>query len=229
MRELAEKIAAEMRLHGPMAFERFMELALYCPVYGYYEKETDTIGRRGDYFTSVSVGSLFGELLAFQFAEWLQVPSSKFQVPSSKSTVHRSQAIGLSPTTSGRGEAWGGGLVEIVEAGAHRGELARDILMWLRQMRPALFERLTYLIVEPSARRPLWQQQTLADFGSQVRWVKSLGDLRQPASSMPRSEAPVRVIFSNELLDAMPVQRFGWDAKKRVWFEWGVTLLGGRD
>src|SRR5260221_2792657 len=49
-----------------------MDIALYCPVYGYYEKEADTVGRRGDYYTSVSVGSLFGELLALQFSLWLE-------------------------------------------------------------------------------------------------------------------------------------------------------------
>jgi len=38
---------------------------------GYYEKEEDSIGRHGDFYTSVSVGSLFGELLGWQFAEWL--------------------------------------------------------------------------------------------------------------------------------------------------------------
>jgi SAM-dependent MidA family methyltransferase len=47
-----------------------MELALYCPETGYYETKKDNIGRGGDFITSVSVGSLFGELLAFQFAEW---------------------------------------------------------------------------------------------------------------------------------------------------------------
>ena len=26
----------------------------------------------------------------------------------------------------------------------------------------------------------------------------------------------------------MPVHRLGWDAKARVWFEWGVTLQAGR-
>ena len=26
----------------------------------------------------------------------------------------------------------------------------------------------------------------------------------------------------------MPVHRLGWDAKARTWFEWGVTLRGGR-
>jgi SAM-dependent MidA family methyltransferase len=31
------------------------------------------------------------------------------------------------------------------------------------------------------------------------------------------------VIFSNELLDAMPVRRLGWDSNSKRWFEWGVT------
>jgi len=33
-----------------------------------------------------------------------------------------------------------------------------------------------------------------------------------------------QIIFSNELLDAMPVHRLGWDASEKVWFEWGVAL-----
>jgi SAM-dependent MidA family methyltransferase len=37
-----------------------------------------------------------------------------------------------------------------------------------------------------------------------------------------------RIIFSNELLDAMPVRRFGWDARLQVWFEWGVALEHGK-
>ena len=36
------------------------------------------------------------------------------------------------------------------------------------------------------------------------------------------------VVFSNELLDAMPVHRFSWDAGKKEWFEWGVGLEGGK-
>jgi SAM-dependent MidA family methyltransferase len=33
------------------------------------------------------------------------------------------------------------------------------------------------------------------------------------------------VLFCNELLDAMPVHRLGWDLARAGWFEWGVTLL----
>jgi len=54
-----------------ISFARFMELALYCPETGYYETEKNIVGRAGDFITSVSVGELFGQLLAFQFAEWL--------------------------------------------------------------------------------------------------------------------------------------------------------------
>jgi SAM-dependent MidA family methyltransferase len=51
-----------------------MEQALYHPQYGYYSSGRAVIGRRGDYFTNVSVGPLFGRLLAMQFAEiWKQL------------------------------------------------------------------------------------------------------------------------------------------------------------
>src|SRR5438270_491652 len=51
-----------------------MEQALYHPEHGYYSSGRAAIGRRGDYFTNVSVGPLFGELLALQFAEiWEQL------------------------------------------------------------------------------------------------------------------------------------------------------------
>lgn len=52
---------------GQITFERFMELALYHPQFGYYTSGREKIGKRGDYFTSVSVGPLFGKLLAKQF------------------------------------------------------------------------------------------------------------------------------------------------------------------
>ena len=58
-----------IRSEGPISFARFMEQALYHPAHGYYSSGRCTIGRRGDYFTSVSVGPLFGEMLAAQFAE----------------------------------------------------------------------------------------------------------------------------------------------------------------
>jgi SAM-dependent MidA family methyltransferase len=169
-----------------------MELALYCPEYGYYEKDKDIVGMRGDYYTSASTGSLFGELLAFQFAEWLEAESKGERVA-----------------------------IRIVEAGAHNGRLAADILRWLRDRRKDAFCQLEYWIMEPSARRREWQRENLGQFGEIVRWVPQILDLE---TSLQNSAA---VIFSNELLDAIPVHRLSWDAKERKWFEWGVALEAG--
>lgn len=142
------------------------------------------MGRDGDFYTNVSVGSLFGELLAFQFAEWLEEMQPE---------EHETR---------------------IVEAGAHNGQLAHDVLSWLMENRPQLLAKLKYVLVEPSSRRREWQQRMLGKF-SNVHWLPKL------------ENSPVRgIIFSNELLDAMPVHRFGWDAKGKKWFEWGVALDG---
>ncbi len=184
-----------------MSFARFMELALYCPVYGYYETKKDNPGRRGDFYTNVSVGELFGQLLAFQFAEWLET-----EVRSQKSEVR------------------------IVEAGAHDGQLAKDILNWLQSSRPKLFGQIQYAIIEPSARRQEWQKEKLAEFTPRVRWFADFQSLLQERtchSSPATRHPPLRgVIFSNELLDAMPLRRFGWDTAKKKWFEWGVAIDG---
>ena len=46
-------------------------------------KQKKTIpGGSGDFYTSVSVGELFGQLLAFQFAEWLEDRSTLNPQPS---------------------------------------------------------------------------------------------------------------------------------------------------
>lgn len=200
MQALFELIRREIVTGGVLPFDRFMELALYCPDYGYYQTKKDNPGRRGDYFTSVSVGDLFGQLLAFQFAQWLE-------------TENGSQ---MSST-------------QLVEAGAHDGALARDILAWLQANRPRLFERTEYCIIEPSARRQEWQKENLGQFAPHLRWVTDLktlarGDPTQPDGSPSRDGGVRGVIFSNELLDAMPVRRWGWDAAAKEWFEWGVAL-----
>jgi SAM-dependent MidA family methyltransferase len=58
-----------LRRHGPVPFPWFMEQALYHPGYGYYASTRLRIGRQGDYFTNVSVGPLYGEILATQLIE----------------------------------------------------------------------------------------------------------------------------------------------------------------
>ncbi len=56
---------------GRLSFAQVMEMALYHPTHGYYGAGPRRIGRAGDFFTSVSVGPLFGKLLAMRaLQEW---------------------------------------------------------------------------------------------------------------------------------------------------------------
>ena len=70
---LSDLIRSTIRAQGPVAFDWFMEQALYHSEFGYYSSGRCEIGRQGDYFTNVSVGPLFGRLLAAQFAEMWEV------------------------------------------------------------------------------------------------------------------------------------------------------------
>jgi SAM-dependent MidA family methyltransferase len=199
MNSPSELIRAEITRQGPISFARFMELALYAPATGYYERQKE-IGRRGDFYTSVSVGPLFGELLAFQFSDWLN------HTVKSATPIGSSSKANLLPP------------VQIVEAGAHDGRLARDILTALRLQTGDLWDQLEYWILEPSARHQEWQRHTLEAFAGKVRWFSGW-DALPPGG--------VRgVLFSNELLDAMPVVSVVWDSIKAGWHERMVDWKG---
>ncbi len=182
MNELEQQIHDEIGKKGPIPFSRFIELALYAPNLGYYEKQRE-VGMRGDFYTSVSVGSLFGELLAFQTARWLDELK---------------------------------GPVQLLEAGAHDGRLARDILSFLRDWRPELYKRCELLLLEPSIIRQGWQQETLADFKGKVKWISG------------EATGFRGVFIANELLDAFPAEKIRWDGKRQAWLQMGVGMEEGR-
>ena len=67
MTPLATLLAERIRRFGPITFAEYMRECLYHPVCGYYNRPEST--RFADYYTSVDVHSIFGRLLARQFAE----------------------------------------------------------------------------------------------------------------------------------------------------------------
>jgi SAM-dependent MidA family methyltransferase len=56
-----------------ITFAQYMELALYHLEYGYYSTQAVSIGKEGDFFTSVHLGADFGELLAGQFVQMWEI------------------------------------------------------------------------------------------------------------------------------------------------------------
>jgi len=101
-----------------------MDFALYDNQFGYYARVAQRSGRAGDFFTSVDVGSLFGELLEVQLAEMhriFQTSDYRFQI------------------------------FDLVEAGAGNGRLSADILRAAKRRDPAFYESIRLHLVEASA------------------------------------------------------------------------------
>jgi SAM-dependent MidA family methyltransferase len=67
---LRERIIAAIARRGSIPFPEYLEIALYDPELGYYARAGTQVGRDGDFYTSVSVGPLFGKLLARRFLGW---------------------------------------------------------------------------------------------------------------------------------------------------------------
>jgi SAM-dependent MidA family methyltransferase len=69
---LCELIAGEIATHGPIPFQRYMELALYAPGLGYYAAGAQKFGAAGDFITAPELGSVFAETLAEALATTLR-------------------------------------------------------------------------------------------------------------------------------------------------------------
>jgi SAM-dependent MidA family methyltransferase len=67
--ELLRLLRDEIRVHGPISFARFMDVALNDPVHGYYAAGASRLGRGGDFFTASDVGPAFGATIARSLAE----------------------------------------------------------------------------------------------------------------------------------------------------------------
>ncbi len=136
-------------LTNSIPFSEYMEMALYAPGLGYYSSpEARPIGRRGDFYTSVSVGDTFGFLLGQRLAtEW----EDSFGAPET---------------------------FVVIEQGAHDGQLACDILNGLREVGASLFEAIEYRIVDPREETREWLRERFESegLGGKVRLVKSLGE-----------------------------------------------------
>jgi SAM-dependent MidA family methyltransferase len=151
---LVAHLQSRIREEGPLSFHDFMEDALYHPTLGYYTSRRETIGREGDFVTSSDLGPAFGRLLAQRFARMAET----LDLPTEAFTI--------------------------VELGAGRGLLAREILE---------HQRFSYRILERSSTMRDRQRESLAGFD--VAWLDAL---------------PARFtgcVFSNEFFDALPVRR----------------------
>jgi SAM-dependent MidA family methyltransferase len=65
-RQLCTSIVNEIERHGPLTFDRYMQMALYEPGLGYYVNGLHKFGQAGDFVTAPEQGELFARSLARQ-------------------------------------------------------------------------------------------------------------------------------------------------------------------
>lgn len=66
---LSDIIIQRIQRKGPISFRDFMEMALYYPELGYYTSTPEKIGSQGDFYTSSSLGAVFGAMIGRQLEE----------------------------------------------------------------------------------------------------------------------------------------------------------------
>ena len=174
--ELIAAISSEIARNGPIPFVRFMELALYHPKFGYYM--CDSVGTDHE-----RIG-------------W----SGDFYT---SSDVHPILGRAIAAQARQMDELLGCSTpFTIVEMGAGKGLLVRDLLAAIHAQQGDFASRVRYVLIERSPAMRERQRQSLAHWLSKpglVTWVEDLGELAQ--------QSVTGLFYSNELIDAFPVHR----------------------
>lgn len=160
-RELIEAIQSKIAAEGSIPFDDYMSLCLYHETYGYYTSSKPKVGKEGDFYTSASVGTVMGELLAAYIikGQWGK----------------RVEAQALTQD------------VEVVEWGGGSGRLAKQFLDEIGIKSPKLYERIRYTCVEHSPYHRQLQQDMCETHLPHMRWLSEDQWLEESASS----QAPV--------------------------------------
>lgn len=173
--ELVAAIASEIARSGPIPFVRFMDLALYHPQFGYYMRPPEEGTERIGLSGDFYTSSDVHSILGQALAKEARQIDALLGHPN--------------PLT-------------VVEMGAGKGLLARDLLQAMLAQQNSVRERLRYVLVERSPAMRESQRHNLAPWLNKpglVTWVENLDSLA-PGSV-------TGLFFSNELVDAFPVHR----------------------
>lgn len=179
--ELVAAIAEEIQHSGPIPFARFMELALYHPRFGYYMRAADPVA--AEHPAEDRIG-WHGDYYTSADVHPVLAQALARQVR---------QVDGL----LGHPESF-----TLVEMGAGKGLLARDFLAACAASPGSFFGRLHYVLIERSPAMRASQRTHLAPWlgiPGKVSWLDSLETME--------SGRLVGVLFSNELVDALPAHR----------------------
>ncbi|RJQ14888.1 MAG: class I SAM-dependent methyltransferase [Nitrospiraceae bacterium] len=197
---LEQLIIEKIKKEGPITFETFMDIALYCPGSGYYSSGKTVIGRGGDFYTSPHLHPVFGAILAKLLMEMWAIIG--------KPPVFHAVEMGAGAGYLCRD------ILDYLHKPSNAPSLSKDKNDFIRSLR--------YVIVEPYEHFEKKQRDLLGDYlkcGDEcpelVTWVKSLKEFPEQITGC---------IFSNELLDAFPVHLVEMEEKlKEIYVDFDGT------
>jgi NADH dehydrogenase [ubiquinone] 1 alpha subcomplex assembly factor 7 len=167
---VAQEIIKIIEKKSYIALDQFMSIALSSTKNSYYAN-TDCIGVGKDFITAPEISQLFGEMIALWCVDkWLKAFDKK-----------------------------GGSKFNLVELGAGRGTLMRDILRTTKKIAPLFFSAIQkVLIVEINKSFRKLQHDNLSCFGICIEYVNSTNLIEDFPS----------IIIANEFFDALPIRQY---------------------
>lgn len=177
---LDARLLARVRREGRLTFRDWMAAALYDERGGYYcRPDLERWGRAGDYRTAPERTPLFAATFARYFAK-----------------LHEEL---------GRPDR-----LTLIEAGGGAGSFARVVLDTLHRDAPAAFDSLRYVFDEAGADSRARAAALLSPHAERVEFRSVRDVIDEPLNADSQNHTPRHgafIVFSNELLDALPVHR----------------------
>ena len=170
-----------------MTVAAFMDHTLYDREAGYYACVAKRSGRAGDFFTSVDVGPVFGELLEIQLAEMATILATP-----AVETARQTEKMQISAGSASSAVD----VFDLVDAGAGDGQLTADILRAARRRHPQVYGRTHLHLAEVGA----------SARGAQRAVLDDVADRLESSSAEPPASFEGALV-ANELLDALPVHQ----------------------
>lgn len=218
MNPLKQKIIEKIKSAGPVNFGIFMEMALYCPEFGYYMKDSTKIGRSGDFYTSSHLHPIFGAMLGRQMEEMWELMG--------KPDLFHVVEIG-----AGMGYAAKDMLTYLQQSAVSSQQPAKE----------EFFRCVKYNIIELNPAVKARQQELLSEFIDKIRWVSDLKELESVKGCFLSNELldafPVRLVeMEDELMEIyitvkddnlIEIKRGCSDNIKNYFKEYSITFPDG--
>ncbi|MBI5740587.1 MAG: SAM-dependent methyltransferase [Nitrospirae bacterium] len=183
MYTLEQIIIEKIKQEGPITFETFMDMALYCPELGYYSSGKRVIGRAGDFYTGPHLHPVFGAMLARQLMEmWdaMERPPVFHAVEMGAGTGYLCKDI-----------------FDYLRKPSDVPSVMKNKCDFLNALK--------YVIVEPYDHFERMQRETVGVYEKNIKWIRSLSPPPLTGGSKGEGESIAGCVFSNELPDAFPV------------------------